>query len=242
MRVLSLAPSNTEIIYDLGASSQLIGTTSLCNYPEEAIKLPSVGGWNKGVKYEKIEQLDPDVIFTSDSLQANIRDNLEEKGFEIFHVEPTNLKEVYESIIDIGNFLNQSETAEKLVKEMKSRINSTDLKNKRIYCEEWHKPPMVSGNWIPELVNKANGRYFIEKGRSRKIDVKSLREFDPEYIFLNICGAGKNADPDVITSRKEWSSLKAVEENKVYVIDDSTLNRPTRRLVKGVKSMEKIIN
>ncbi len=242
MKALSLAPSNTEIIYDLGANSQLIGTTSLCNYPKEAIKLPSVGGWNKGVKYEEIERLDPDVIFTSDSLQADIRDKLEEKGFDIFHVEPTNLNEVYKSIIDIGNFLNRAETAEKLVKEMKYKINSTDLKNKRIYCEEWHKPPMVSGNWIPGLVNKANGQYLIEKGRSREIDAKSLRKFDPEYIFLNICGAGKNANPDLITSRKEWSNIKAVQENKVYVIDDSILNRPTKRLVRGVKSMEKIID
>ncbi len=240
MRVLSLAPSNTEIVYKLGCEDKLIGTTSLCNYPEEALEKPSIGGWSKGVKTGKIKELNPDLILCSDSLQDKVSHRLRGEGFEILQVKPQTLEQVYNSIRRIGNALNKDLEAEKVVQEMKNEINSISINQEKIYCEEWLEPPHFSGNWVPGLIEKINGRYFVKEGvRSSKFDFQKLEEFNPDHIFLSICGAGENISRDEIFQRDGWSSLDAVRNNEVYVMDDSLLNRPTPRLVEAAKQIEK---
>jgi iron complex transport system substrate-binding protein len=243
MAIISVAPSNTEIIYRLGAEEDLVATTSLCDHPSGARELPSVGGWTDGIQVEKIVELQPDLILASDDLQDDIVEELEEQSLNVLQVKPHNLEEVYDSIVQIGELLDRAEEAEELVGEMKSSISGIDLQGKRIYCEEWMEPPMVSGNWIPGLIETANGEYFIDEGeRSREFDLEKLKEFDPEYIFLNVCGAGENIDKSEILNRENWKELTAVKEENVFVIDDALLNRPGPRLVDGLKRMEDVVH
>jgi len=241
MKILSAAPSNTEIIYKLGLENQLVGTTSLCDYPEQAVEKPSIGGWTKGVNYDKVDELNPDIILLSDQLQDQQASKLETKGYEILKVNPETLEEVFESIIKIGRKFDREDKASKLVSEMKSEIHKVNLQKKRIYCEEWIDPPMVSGNWIPGLIKSANGEYFIGEERSREFNHEKLKEFDPEYIFLNVCGAGENIDKKEILERPEWQNITAVKNKNVHVIDDALLNRPSPRLVEGLKKIEERI-
>jgi iron complex transport system substrate-binding protein len=241
VKILSAAPSNTEIIYKLGLEDQLVGTTSLCDHPAEALKKPSIGGWNQGLNYDKIDELNPDIILLSDSLQDRQASKLEENGYEILQVSPENLEEVFDSILEIGRKFGREEKASEIIDDMRSEIEKIDLKEKRIYCEEWMDPPMVSGNWIPGLIEKANGKYFIDEERSREFDIEKLKEFDPEYIFLNVCGAGENIDPEKILESPEWQDITAVKNEDVYVVDDALLNRPGPRIVEGLKEIERNI-
>lgn len=240
MRILSAAPSNTEILYALGLEDQVVGTTSLCNYPEEAREKPSIGGWSQGVNYDRIDELDPDIILMSDQLQDEQASKMEER-YEILQVSPESLEEVFESIRKIAKRFGKEEDASKIVSEMKKEIEEIDLGGKRIYCEEWMDPPMVSGNWIPGLIKEADGEYFIESGRSRELHLEKLKEFDPEYIFLNVCGAGENIDSQEVLERPEWQDVTAVKNGDVYVVDDALLNRPGPRLVEGLKEIERNI-
>jgi len=66
VKLVSLAPSNTEIIYSLGLQDCLEATTSLCDYPEEAREKKSIGGWTSGIDFEKIREMEPDIVVTSD--------------------------------------------------------------------------------------------------------------------------------------------------------------------------------
>lgn len=241
MKILSAAPSNTEILYKLGLEDQLVGTTSLCDYPKEAQEKPSIGGWSQGLNCEKIEELDPDIVLLSDQLQDEQASRLDEEGFEILQVNPETLEEVFESILRIGRRFDREKEASKLVSEMKQEIEKVNLEGKRIYCEEWMDPPMMSGNWIPGLIEKANGEYFIEEERSREFSTGELQSFDPEYIFLNICGSGTNIDKKEVLERPEWQSITALENKDVYVIDDALLNRPGPRIVEGLKKIEEKI-
>ncbi len=243
MDIISLAPSNTEILYRVGAEDQIIATTSLCDYPEEAIEKPSVGGWTNP-KIERIIELNPDMIVASDDLQDDAVDRIESEGFPVLQVKPHTVEEVYESIERIGEAVGRDEEASKLVQEIKERIEGLDFDGSpRIYCEEWMDPPMASGNWIPGLVGRAGGEYFIEEGeRSRKFDPDKLKDFDPEYIFMNICGAGEGLSTDEIEKRDDWQEITAVKNGNVYVIDDSLLNRPGPRMVEGLREMVEIVN
>jgi len=240
MRILSAAPSNTEIIYKLGLQEQLVGTTSLCDYPEQAIKKPSIGGWTQGINYNKIDKLNPDIILLSDQLQDKTASKLEKKEYETLQVNPESLEDVFSSILRIGRKFNKEQKASEIVQEMKKEINTIDLKQKRIYCEEWMNPPMVSGNWIPGLIENANGNYFIQEERSREFNLEELKKFDPEHIFLNVCGAETNINRKKILERPEWQSISAIRNENVYVIDDALLNRPSPQLIKGAKKVEKL--
>lgn len=237
MRIISLAPSNTEIIFRLGGGDRLVATTSLCDHPEGATDLPSVGGWTD-LDVDKVAELAPDIALASDELQDEVVDDLRGAGVEVKQFKPRTVEQVFSSIRDIGELLDRKSEAENLVEEMRKKMASVDIGGKRVYCEEWSDPPMVSGNWVPGLFQRIGGCYPIAEGeRSRKIGEEEIREFDPEYIFVNVCGAGENASEDRITDRDGWKTLDAVRNGDVYVIDDSFLNRPGPRLIEGVKEV-----
>ncbi|WEL23460.1 cobalamin-binding protein [Candidatus Nanohalovita haloferacivicina] len=238
MRIVSLAPSNTEILYELGLGEDVVATTSLCDYPEEAAEKPSIGGWiNPDI--EKIRDFEPDFVVASDDLQDEAVEKMENEDFKVLQVRPHTLEEVKKSIREIGKALESRQEAEKVLENFEKRLEGLDFDGSpRIYCEEWMDPPMVSGNWIPGLIEKAGGTYFIEEGeRSREFDLEKLKAFDPEYIFLNVCGAGENVDASEVLERPEWQDITAVEEGNVFVIDDSLLNRPSTRIMEGLEEI-----
>jgi iron complex transport system substrate-binding protein len=243
VRIVSLAPSNTEILYAIGAEEDIVATTSLCDYPEEAAKKPSIGGWTNP-KISRIHEFDPDLVLASDDLQDEAVDEIQSEGYPVHQVKPHTLEEVYESIIEVGEKVDRREEAEELVKEMKRELKGIKLEDSpRIYCEEWMDPPMVSGNWISDLIREIGGEYFIEEGRSREFPKENILEFDPEFIVMNVCGAGENLDGrEVREQRSGWEDISAVENGNVYVIDDSLLNRPGPRLVEGAKRIEEIVD
>lgn len=242
MEIVSLAPSNTEILYSLGAGNTVKATTSLCDHPGKARRKKSIGGWSEGIKVEKVVEMDPDLALASDSLQDEVVEQLEKRGVEVLQVKPTTLEEVFESFTEIGQVVGRETEAEQLERQMRREIEELEAEA-RIYCEEWMEPPMVSGNWIPGLVTRMEGKYLVEEGeRSREFKLDRLKDFDPEYIFLNVCGAGKNIGAHEVLERPNWQDITAVQNKDVYVIDDAFLNRPGPRLVEGAKKMAEKIN
>ncbi|QGA80408.1 cobalamin-binding protein [Candidatus Nanohalobium constans] len=242
MNIVSLAPSNTEILYEIGAGDQVVATTSLCDYPEKAREKPSIGGWTNP-KISRIHEFQPDLVIASDDLQDEAVEKIQSEGYPVLQVKPHSLEEVYESIEEIGEAVDRGEEAEELIREMKSELDGISLEGSpRIYCEEWMDPPMASGNWIPDLIEKIGGEYFIEEGRSQKFNFGELQDFDPEYIFMHICGAGENLNTAQLTERKDWEEIEAVEKNQVYIIDDNLLNRPGPRLVEGAKRIKEKVS
>ena len=243
MDIVSLAPSNTEILYAIGAQEEIAATTSLCNYPEKAFEKPSIGGWTNP-EIKRLEELDPGLVIASDDLQDRAVEKVEEEDFNVLQVRPHTLEEVFESIETIGEAVGHKAEARKLVEKMRNQLEEINFEcSPRIYCEEWMNPPMASGNWIPGLIERAGGKCFIEEGeRSREFDERALKDFDPEYIFLNVCGAGRNLNADTVMKRDSWQDITAVKNGDVYVIDDSLLNRPGPRLVEGLRLMVEKVN
>lgn len=238
MRIVSLAPSNTEILFELGLEEEIVATTSLCDQPEKALEKPSIGGWTNP-DIDKVREFNPDIVVASDDLQDRAVEKLSGEDFEVLQVRPHTVEEVFESILEIGEAVDRKEEAQKLVEGMREGLEEVEFDGSpRIYCEEWMDPSMVSGNWIPGLVERAGGEYFIEEGeRSREFDLKDLKDFDPGFILLNVCGAGENIGREEVMERSEWQGITAVENGDVYVVDDSLLNRPVPRIVEGLKQI-----
>ncbi|MFB6213372.1 MAG: cobalamin-binding protein [Candidatus Nanohaloarchaea archaeon] len=240
MRVVSLAPSNTEILFAIGAGDQVVATTSLCDHPEKARELPGVGGWSQGLDVEKVVEMSPDVAFASDELQDEIVDELSGRGIDVVQVRPHTLEEVYGSIETIGRTVGREQEARELVKGMKAGLRELSAEGARVYCEEWMRPPMASGNWVPDLVETIEGEYFLSSGeRSREFELEELARFDPEYIFLNVCGAGDKVNCAELLGREDWQEIEAVRRGEAYIIDDALLNRPSPRLVEGAAEISR---
>jgi iron complex transport system substrate-binding protein len=145
--------------------------------------------------------------------------------------------------------------AHALTETMQQGFNDTKRKaaiffrKPKIYIEEWHNPPMVSGNWVPELIKLAGGipmplsaaqKEIATDGKnvpSAAVTLAEVQAFDPDLIVLSICGAGNAASKELLSARPGWADLRAVRENHLFVIDDSLLNRPGPRLAEGAKRL-----
>jgi iron complex transport system substrate-binding protein len=137
--------------------------------------------------------------------------------------------------------------AELVVQRMKMKMNeikklTENAKKVRVYAEEWHKPPFVCGNWIPELIDLAGGESLISGGRSREVSLEEIQKFDPHYMIITWCGFGEKAQSDLVKYREGWENVYAVKNNRVLVFDDSYLNRPGPRIVDGLEMLAKTIH
>jgi len=247
-RIISLAPSNTEILYALKAEQSLVAVTRYCDFPEDAKKKPRIGGW-LDINDKLVESYNPDLLLTSTFVQNKITDKYKKNKMNIVAVMPTTLKGVFDSIKKIGSLVDKENEALKLAKSMKNEFNKIHDKIKskntpRAYVEEWHKPPTVSGNWVPSLVKLAGGKYDLIKAgvHSKEVTTGQIQDYDPEIIIISICGMNDKAPKEWITKRKGWEDISAVKNNKVYVFDDSWLNRPGPRLAVGLENLAKVIH
>ncbi|MBI1935852.1 cobalamin-binding protein [Candidatus Woesearchaeota archaeon] len=248
-RIVSLAPSNTEILYALGAEDRLAACTRYCDFPEEAGEKPRIGGWidiNDGL----VKSYNPDLVLTSTFVQNKITSRYKKSKMNIVSLMPTTLKGVFGSISKIGKLVGKEKEAINAVNSMKESFNKIKIKIKksrrspRIYIEEWHKPPTVSGNWVPTLAKMAGGDYSLIKAgvHSREVSNEQIQKYDPEVIVISICGMADKAPKEWVTKRKGWENLSAVKNGKVYVFDDSWLNRPGPRLVVGLQKLAEVIH
>ena len=248
-RIISLAPSNTEILYALGAEDRLAACTRYCDFPPEAAKKPRVGGW-LDIKDKLVMKYEPDLLLTSTFVQNKIAERYKKLGLNIESVMPTTLVGVFNSIKKIGKLVGKEKEAESLIKKMNKKIVQIRQKSRfadhtpRLYIEEWHKPPTVSGNWVPTLAKIARANYSLIRAghHSREVTTEEIQKYNPEYIILSICGLSDKAPKEWVAKRQGWESLSAVKNNRVFVLDDSYLNRPGPRLIEGLEMLANILH
>ena len=229
-RIVSLAPSATATLTALGVADRVVGVTAHCE-----LDRPTVGGW-LNPDYEMVADLDPDLVCTSDDLQREIRDGLQERGYRVHHHEPSRLDAVLAGFKSLAAAAGVDDAGEQLVADCRRRLdavaeNVSSDDDPVVYCEEWSDPPMAPGNWVPDAVAAAGGRYpFVDPGdRSREGVRDTVADADPDHAVLHICGAGDQVSADRLGERG-WS-LDAT----VHVVDDSLLNQPSPTLIDGIE-------
>jgi len=190
-RVVSLAPSATATVTALGAAEILVGVTNHCDLSEDAgathgMDSPAaLGGW-LNPDLDRVADLDPDAVLTSDGLQSDLADDCRERGFAVRHREPATLDEVVATFAARGADVGRSEAGDRLAAEARERLDRiagavVDRPRPIVYCEEWSDPPMAAGNWVPDAVRAAGGRYpFVDPGeRSREVDLAAVERATP---------------------------------------------------------------
>ncbi len=244
MRIASLSPATTEILFAIGAGDQIVCVDRYSDEPEGVHVLPHLPE-HQAIRYADIARHTPDVVFTMTLVQEKLSTSLRAQGLSVVHLDPRTIAEVESAIQAIGLIVEKEKQAEALVHRMRTEFAAVQKTAKflprkpRVYIEEWHHPPMVSGNWVPEIVRIASGEplFLPARAPSRGVELSEIQKFDPDLIVLSICGAGKFAEPSLLRSRPGWSELRAVKNNHLFVLHDSLLNRPGPRLTEAARQL-----
>lgn len=232
-RLVSLAPSATSTVQALGAPDRLVGVTE----HDDVDSVPDLGGWLTP-DLDRLDDLDPDLVLTADPLQGDLHDAVADRGHRTFYHEPATLEDVLDGFAAIGDAIGLPEAGRNLAATSRRRIEAVrdatpadPAARPVIYCEEWPDPPMAAGNWVPEAVAAAGGRYpFNDPGaRSEAIEREAVRGADPDHVVVHHCGVGEQATTDV-TDRWELDA-------ELHVIDDGLLNQPGPKLIDGVERL-----
>jgi iron complex transport system substrate-binding protein len=219
--------------------NSIVANTIYCDYPPEAKLIPKVGSWIR-IDIEKLKPFKPDIVFTSSIVQKKISHDARAVGLQVINIDPRTLRGIYDSILEIGRIIDRSKQAQRIVdsllaEEAVIRKNQPQKKLK-LYIEEWFNPPMISGNWVPDIVNISGYSYgIVQAGElSRAVSLDEVRSYDPDIILSSYCGFGKNSNPHHILNRPGWNSLRAVIEKSLFSLDETILNRPGPRILQSV--------
>ncbi len=248
-KVISLAPSNTEILYAIGAGSLVIGRDDLSDYPEEAKKLPTVGGSMGKFNYEAIAKLQPDLVLASPLNTPEQIKALEDLKLTVFVVpNPTVLDGMYQNLITLGALTGHAEDAKKLVANLQERqkrvadalapVKDRPLVFYELDASDPSKPYTAGANTFIDLLIQLSGGVNVGsklKGDYPQLSQEELLAQNPDVILLGDAAYGTTAEQ--VAKRAGWNTLKAVKNSKIFPVDDNLFSRPGPRLMDGLEAL-----
>ena len=260
-RIISLAPSNTEILFALGLADKVVAVTDYCDYPPEAKEKPSIGGFSTP-NIEEVIALSPDLIFATSIHEKRVIPQLEEKGVDVFVLDPETLDEVLAAITLVGEITGKKEEAAVLVADMQKRIKAVTDKTATMPMEQrpstcylvWHDPLMIAGyvTLQDELIEKAGGINIVSMLSSHYATVLtdyakvSLETFIAANPAVIIAGAGHGSgEGQTFQYAKTESRLRdtdARKNNRIYPIDANLASRPGPRIVEALEKFAQFIH
>ncbi len=245
-RIVSLAPSNTEILYALGVGERVVGVTRYCDWPLEARRKALDVGGCFDIQDRQVTSLAPDLILTNTPVRDRVSARLVMNGAAVLSVDPKTLDEAFESIQIIGEVVGAATMAQAIRADLRRHMMAAQIvrrRRPRLYIEDWHMPPTAAGGWVPELATWAGGESGLARPGQRSVEVsdEAIVAYDPEVIVLAWCGFGRMSQVEQMLARPGWSSLTAVRNRRVHVMDDSYLNRPGPRLILGLRQLASIL-
>jgi iron complex transport system substrate-binding protein len=243
-KIVSLSPSNTEILFTLGAGERVVGVTSYCDYPEAAKKIEQVGDF-EGPNMELIMKVQPDVVLAG-YIQEELVKNLEDMGIPVIVTEAESFEAIYQSISLIGKVTGTDAEAEKITTEMKSKIAEIEAKTKdkekpTVFYLVWKDPLMTAGSktFIDDVIKAAGGINIAEKADGwAKYSAEELIKDNPEILVAALHSTDKGMTKEDLSKNQIFSKLECVKKGKVYVMsDDNIISRPGPRIVKAIEEM-----
>ncbi|MFH0965107.1 MAG: cobalamin-binding protein [Planctomycetota bacterium] len=246
LRIVSLAPNVTEMLFVLGLGGTLVGATDYCDYPPEAKKIPRVGGLG-APNIEKLLALRPDLVITTDLERKDAADTIRGAGTRLLEIRMESLEELFAGFVEIGGATGAAQRAEEAVAAMRARLARAaqrykeipSEKRKSVFVELSGDPLTTVGgtSFIDEVIARAGGvnaAHDLSQPYPH-VNPEKVIEWNPDFILLCYMvpqGAGAKR----LSRRIGWARIKAIKEG--HVIDDITpdlILRPGPRVVDGVE-------
>src|SRR5712692_669847 len=246
LRIVSLAPSATSILCEIGAKRSLVGVTKWCADVASVGSLPKLGDCWHGNTVDEILRLRPTLVIGSVPYKQETVAKLLEQPFPFLAMNPRTLADIEADIRLLGGIAQRCAAAEALVKKMRYAFSQIEKKARRreqrvrVYCEAWPNPRISSPPWVAELVSICGGKMVVPAGE--KVTEEQVAEAMPEVILLAWAATGKKADPAKAYEVAEWKEVPAIRERRVYVISDELLNTPGPPLLQGAAELWKVLH
>lgn len=244
-RIISLSPTNTEILFAIGAGDRVVGVTEYCNYPEEAKEKPVIGGVST-VSIEKVVALEPDLVLGDELNGKETFGRLEELNITVVGLNPVNISEILADIMLVGRITGEEENAATLVANMTQRME--EIKNKTSDVERptvahitWHDPIWVAGNATvqDELIEIAGGENaFSDIDDWSTVSLEVFIDKNPDVIIVSVGhGVVGMQSYDYILSEERLKVVRAVKNDRVYAIDADVISRAGPRIVNATETV-----
>ena len=232
-RIVALTEEPVEILYLLNKQDNLVGVSNFVKRPKQALDQPRVSAFIKS-NYEKIKDLEPDLIIGYSDIQKDIAKDLIEMGFNVYIANHQSVSGILNYVQTIGNLMQSSEAAADLVLKLEKNIDTAKKKAKsratrpRVYFEEWNNPMISAIGWVKDMLTICGAEVFIaenEKGnlaQGRITSVQEVEQFDPEILLT--CWCGKKTNFDEVNNR--LANTTAVQNKRVYEIEPEIFLQP----------------
>lgn len=253
-KIVSMAPSNTEILFAIGAGHQVIGRDSFSDYPEEAKKVEEVGGLTGTYNLEKIASLQPDLVLLAGINSPELVDSLEKLNLTVFYLEnPKDFDGLFKNIETVGALTGRQDQARSLVDGMKAKVAEIEAQMKsvdqtlKVYYEidgsdptrPWTTGP---GTYMDLMIQTVHGENIGKNLSSEwaQISQEEILLQNPDVILLGDGVYGITAE--MVAARPGWSEITAVKNGRVEMFDDNLVSRPGPRMVDGLEMLAKILH
>jgi iron complex transport system substrate-binding protein len=252
-RIVSLAPELTEILFAAGAGKAVVGVTSFCNYPAEAMAIRKIGGFSaKTISIEAILALKPDLVVGSLFAHAQLAGPFERAGLRFAALPTTGFEAIYDTVSLAGRIAGDERTADALVSSMRARVETVRARTASVataqrplvFWETWDEPLMSAGpnTFTSQIIVAAGGRNCFADSSADwpVVSFEALLARDPDWIMA-AGSRGEALTMERLARRPGWSALKAVKAGRVTLLDGDIVSRAGPRFVDALELMSKVL-
>lgn len=246
-RIVSVAPSNTEILFAVGAGDRVVAVDRFSDFPPEAKTRESLGSYVKP-DLEKLVAAAPDLVVATNVHTKVLVPQLEQRGIAVIVLEPRDLDGVLERILLVGRVTGTADRAGRVVRDLRTRVEAVAAK------VQGAAPPTVffeidpklytagPGTFIDDLIRRARGTNIAADATTKypQLSSETVVLKDPQVIVLADDAAG--VTPDAVRARPGWQGIAAVRTDRIATIHPDLTNRPGPRLVDGLELLAKALH
>lgn len=238
-RIVSLVPSQTEFLHDLGLEDEVVGITKFCIHPKEWRKNKPIVGGTKNHNLEKIKELKPDLIIANkeENTEALIGELME--TFPVYVSDVTDLENSYEMMVAIGELTGKNKMAETIILEAKLAFDHLEKANETVkvaYCI-WKSPYMWAGNdtFVHHLLAKCGLENVVDAQRYPEKSLEEIQQLNPEVILLS-------SEPFPFKQQHVEEIESEFPKSKVFLVDGEMFSWYGSRLIKAVPYFRSFLN
>ncbi|SDL19049.1 ABC transporter substrate-binding protein [Halarsenatibacter silvermanii] len=251
-RIVSLAPSLTEMLYGIGLGDKVVGVTEVCDHPEKMLAEVREGkvdtiGTTVDPNIEKIVELQPDLIMAAGINPVEDIIRLRELDLVVAGFDPADLESTFSVIERTGKMTGYRETTGEVKNEMQDKLSKIEElvagreKTPGVFYEIWSEPLQTAGadTFIDDMIERAGGRNVGAEAGSGwpQFNLEKLLLADPEVYISTPHSGENNVSAEGIKNREHFSALTAVQEDRVHMADQDRLSRPGPRVIDGLKEL-----
>lgn len=252
-RIVSLSPTNTELLFALGLGDKVVGDTDYCNYPAGAVNRTKVGGITN-VNVEQVAALNPDVVFAASLTKKETAEMLDYMGYPTFVNDPRNVSDIEKSVHNMGVVCGVEDNATRLNGQINASIKT--ITDKTSALNESQKPKVLmlldtydfyvagSNCYGDDLIKIAGGKNVAgELNDYATMSKEAIIKADPDIIVMPVDQYSQADFEKLRNGTDDWMRyLSAVKNGKVYAIASDPIFRPGPRVVEAAQAVARVVH